>query len=134
MNFKIYLRSSSNAMVDRQKKIGRTEMQKIEYLKNKKSFVDEIKSSFHSFWRAIIWWKNKNLMNIADTRFKLTFGHCHQFGIRKDQLKKTWIVQKAFFFSKGQLGIILNAVCRHLEFFKFNCAYKFLAELQLCCS
>ena len=29
-------------MADRQKKMGRTEMQKIEYLKNKKSFVDEI--------------------------------------------------------------------------------------------
>ena len=29
----------------------------------------EIKSSFHSFWRAIIWWKNKNLIKIADTSF-----------------------------------------------------------------
>ena len=43
-------------------KEGRTEIQKIEYLKNKKSFLDEMKSIFHSFWSAIIWWKNKNLM------------------------------------------------------------------------
>ena len=37
-------------------------LQKTEYLKNKKSFLDEIKKIFHSFWRAIIWWKNKNLI------------------------------------------------------------------------
>ena len=36
-------------MADRQKKMERTEIKKIEYLENKKSFVDEIKSSFHSF-------------------------------------------------------------------------------------
>ena len=38
----------------------RTEIKKFEYLKNEKNFLDEIKSSiFHSFWRAIIWCKNK---------------------------------------------------------------------------
>ena len=36
--------------------------QTFEYLKNGKSFLDEIKNIFHSFWRAIICWKNKNLM------------------------------------------------------------------------
>ena len=30
-------------------------LQKFEYLKNKKSFLDEIKNIFHSFRRAIIW-------------------------------------------------------------------------------
>ena len=49
---------------------GRTEIQKNEYLENEKSFLDEIKSIFHSFWKAIIWWKNKNLMKIVDTNFK----------------------------------------------------------------
>ena len=34
-------------------------LQKFEYLENKKSFFDEIKDTFHSFARAIIWWKNK---------------------------------------------------------------------------
>ena len=37
-------------------------LQKIEYLVNEKSFLHEIKSIFHSFWRATIWWKNKNLI------------------------------------------------------------------------
>ena len=37
-------------------------IQKFEHLENKKSFLDEIKNSFYSFWRAIIWWKNKYLI------------------------------------------------------------------------
>ena len=36
-------------------------LQKFEYLENEKSFLDEIKNTSHNFWRAIIWWKNKNL-------------------------------------------------------------------------
>ena len=35
---------------------------KCEYLENKKSFLHEIRNIFESFWRAIIWWKNKNLI------------------------------------------------------------------------
>ena len=46
-------------------------LQKSEYLENEKSFLDEIKNIFHSFWRPIIWWKNKNLIKkIADTSFE----------------------------------------------------------------
>ena len=41
---------------------GREKIQKFEYLENKKSFLDEIKKNFHSFWRAIIYWRNKNLI------------------------------------------------------------------------
>ena len=37
-------------------------IQKFEYLKNEKSFFDEIKDTFDSFGRAIIWWKNKNMI------------------------------------------------------------------------
>ena len=44
---------------------------KFEYLKKEKSFLDEIKSIFHSLWRAIIWWKNRNLVKIAGTSFEL---------------------------------------------------------------
>ena len=33
--------------------------------------VDEIKSIFYSFWMAIIWWKNKDLIKIADKNFKV---------------------------------------------------------------
>ena len=35
---------------------------KFEYLENEKSFFDEIKNISCSFWRAIIWWKNKKLI------------------------------------------------------------------------
>ena len=37
-------------------------LQKFEYLENEKSFLDEIKNIFHTFSRAIVWWKNKNLI------------------------------------------------------------------------
>ena len=43
-------------------------IQKSEYLENEKSFLDETKNTFHSFWRAIIWWKNKNVIkNLTPT-------------------------------------------------------------------
>ena len=52
-------------------KRGREEekLQKLEYLENEKSFLDEIKNIFHSFCRATIWWKNKNF--IKDSGHKL---------------------------------------------------------------
>ena len=37
-------------------------LQKFEYLENEESFLEEIKNIFDSFWRAIIWWNNKNLI------------------------------------------------------------------------
>ena len=45
-------------------KCGKEEekLQKFEYLENEKSFLDDIKNIFHSFWRAITWWKNKKLI------------------------------------------------------------------------
>ena len=43
-------------MADREKKNGRPEYQKLEYLESEKGFLDEIKTIFHIFWRAIIWW------------------------------------------------------------------------------
>ena len=50
--------STSKAMADREKE-GKLKIQKFAYLENEKSFLDEIKNIFHSFWRAIIWWKIK---------------------------------------------------------------------------
>ena len=38
---------------------GKMKMQKFKYLKNEKSFLDEIKNIFHCFWGTIIWWKIK---------------------------------------------------------------------------
>ena len=34
-------------------------LQKFDYLENKKSSLHEMRSIFHGFWRAIIWWKKK---------------------------------------------------------------------------
>ena len=44
-------------------------LQKFEYLENGKSFLDEIKNILHSFWRAIIWWKNENLIKNSGHKF-----------------------------------------------------------------
>ena len=44
-------------MTNREK--GMTKIQKCEYLENKSSFLDEIKSIFHNHLRAIIWQKKK---------------------------------------------------------------------------
>ena len=52
-------------------KEGMTEIQKLEYLENEKSSLVEIKRIFNSVWRAIIPWKNKNLMKIANKSFKI---------------------------------------------------------------
>ena len=36
--------------------------------KNENGFLDEIKNIFHSFWRAIIWWKNKKLIKNSGSK------------------------------------------------------------------
>ena len=56
-------------------KEGKT-LQKCEYLEDEKSFFDEIKNIFYNFWRAINWWKNKNLKKKnkkKNSRHKLQF-------------------------------------------------------------
>ena len=54
MNFKIYFGHPLKQWLTGRKKKGRREIQKYEYLKNKKSFLDYLKSIFYSFSRAII--------------------------------------------------------------------------------
>ena len=49
MTYKTYLRSTSKAMADSEKKRGRRKYKKCEYLENEKSFLDEIKNIFDSF-------------------------------------------------------------------------------------
>ena len=46
-------------MAVKEKKERKTEIEKFEYLKNERNFLDEIKNIFHSFLRAIIWRKTK---------------------------------------------------------------------------
>ena len=49
MSCKIFLGSTSKAMADREQKEGKMKIQTFEYLDNEKSFLDEIKTIFHSF-------------------------------------------------------------------------------------
>ena len=46
-------------MADREKKGGRRKYKNLN-LANEESFLDEIKSIFHNYLRAIIWWKYEN--------------------------------------------------------------------------
>ena len=48
MNSKIYLGSTSKAMAEREKE-AKTKIQKLEYLKNEKGFLNEIKNIFCGF-------------------------------------------------------------------------------------
>ena len=52
-------------MTNREK--GMTKIQKCEYLENKSSFLDEIKSIFHNHLRAIIWQKKKKMNTSFNT-------------------------------------------------------------------
>lgn len=56
INFKIYLQSSSPAIVADRGKKGNRKMQKFEYQENEENFLGEIKA-FDNFLRAIIWRK-----------------------------------------------------------------------------
>ena len=47
---------------------GREKLQNFEYLENEKSFLEEMKNIFHSFWKDIILKKKKK--KLADTSFK----------------------------------------------------------------
>ena len=49
INFKIYLKTTSKAMADGEKKRKRREYKKFEYLENEKSFLDEKKIFFIVF-------------------------------------------------------------------------------------
>ena len=53
-------------MADREN-TGEDGIQKFEYIDNEKSFLDEIKSIFCNYLRAVIWWKK---WKIVDTSFK----------------------------------------------------------------
>ena len=77
------------------------EIQKLEYLENKKDFLDEIKNIFHSFWMAVIWLK-KNWSKIVDTSFMFkpyNLDNCHALErvLTKDFGKYIWM---SSFFSK----------------------------------
>ena len=58
------------------------EIQKFDYLMNEKSFLDEIKSIFHSFWRAVIWSKTKVYL-LAGKVYKIYDNKFQYFSILK---------------------------------------------------
>ena len=45
------------------------EIQKLEYLKNEKSFLDEVKNIFHSFLKGYHLVRNEDWIKIVDTSF-----------------------------------------------------------------
>ena len=45
--------------------------QNIEYLKNVKSFLEEIKTIFYNFWNTFLW---KNIKKTEDTSFKVEYS------------------------------------------------------------
>ena len=81
-------------MADRQKKGEGQEYKKSEYLKNKKSF-----------WRALIWLKNKNLMKIVDTTFK------------DEHIIMSQAANKEIGFSSQQLFQLIQCLMSH----RFHC-------------
>ena len=48
-------------------------MQKFEYFKNQRSFLEEIKNIFHNYLRAVIWLKNNGhkLQPIFKSKYRL---------------------------------------------------------------
>ena len=75
--------------------VKRKKLQKIEYLENEKSFLDQIKNIFHSFWRAIIWWKNKNLIS------------SFQF-LNNLKRKQSFSFNESFFFLLKKVSFLCN--------------------------
>ena len=54
-------------------------LQKCKYLRKCKSVLDKIKSIFHSFWKAIIWWKNKKIDYTSFKYWKYYWESNHPF-------------------------------------------------------
>ena len=75
-------------------------LQKFEYLKNKKSFVDEIKNIFH---RAIILWKNKNLIKNSAQALRIIkknqYALCEILTVKNEVL--AWIIWGFFSGNSG---------------------------------
>ena len=100
MNFKIYLRSFSKAMTDRQKKRKGQKYKTLNISRTKRAFFNEIKNIFHVFEGLLFGKKNKNLMKIADTSFKVEAHFSDEQDQKLISLYKTMYVERAL-RSKG---------------------------------
>ena len=86
--------------------------QKIEYLENEKSFLDEIKNIFYSSRRTIIWWKIKKLVSTL-------FYQIFIFSPNDSPLKT---IQNVFYS--------VEKACFVLEIFNFLWFLPFLSTLS----
>ena len=96
--------------------------QKIECLKNEKSFVDEIKSTFQSLWRAIVWWKNKKILDTSFNNFNCYSAHLQNNENLKTHYNRLLSSWKWLETQKG-LGTRPNEIKKELEMFVVSCAY-----------
>ena len=71
-------------MADGEKKRGRWKYKNLNILRTKNNFLDEIKSTFHNYLRAITWWEN---YKIADTSVKQSLKAEHEITIRYKLIK-----------------------------------------------
>ena len=86
------------------------EIPKFEYLEKEKSFLDEIKNVFHSFWRAIIWWKIKISAKWRTQALNNKIATSFESGLYTSMILID--LQKAFDYCKPQYFTRENRVCR----------------------
>ena len=76
---------------------------KFEYLENEKNFLDEIKSIFHSFWRAILWENQRyhiQVLKLVSAIFiKLLFFN-QMIALQKLWKNAFYLIKKALFVLK----------------------------------
>ena len=110
-------------------KEGKMEIQKLEYLENEKSFLDEIKNVFHSFWRAII--KNEidpNSIQICSLKptppFPSVTAHPHLHPFSHPTKTNQMINFFQRFFAKTWISPLLRCnilnIPQHYRFLSYN--------------
>ena len=113
-------------------KEGKTEIQKSEYLENKRSFSDEIKNIFLSFWRTIIWLQTIIWSKIVDTRFKLYTTYAKVWNKRKlSKISEFSILNIGQNPKLGHFGNFLFSTCYLLVLVSVNSLLLLDLESQL---
>ena len=89
-------------------------LQKSEYLKNKKRFLDEIKNIFHSFWRAIVCLYSNALLNLKQKKVSI--------GVLVVSLKPTPLEHLISLSSKSVcIQSILSIIMCYIKFYTKLC-------------
>ena len=80
-------------MANREKKRGTCKCKSLNISRMKKSFFCQMKNICFCFWKATVRWKNKKLMKIADTIFKLPWdGSANIESFKLHSFPKFWYV------------------------------------------